>query len=84
MLGINDIKRNDFVFELKRLTDVVIDGGRDTLKEIRYEIENNEKYMTDIQFDRQCLKDNMNKAFQNIVVLGFTVPDAVKRKIEQQ
>lgn len=84
MQGIDDIKRHDFVFELKRLTDVVIDGGRETLKEIRKEIDNNEKYMTDIQFDRQCLKENMNKAIQNIVVLSFAVPEAVKRRIEQQ
>ena len=82
--GIDDIKRHDFVFELKRLTDVVIDGGRINLEEIRNEIKNNEKYMTDIQFDRQCLKENMNKAIQNTVVLGFTVPEAIRRKIEQQ
>ena len=40
--------------------------------------------MTDIQFDRQCLKENMQKAIQNTVVLSFTVPEAVKRKVEQQ
>ena len=39
--GIEDIQKPDFVSELKRLTDTVLDGGRTTLNEIKAEIDNN-------------------------------------------
>jgi hypothetical protein len=82
--GIDDIQRQDFVSELKRLTDNVLDGGRTTLNDIKQEIDNNERYMTDIQFDRQVLKESMGRALQNVVVLSFTIPESIRLALQQQ
>ena len=40
--------------------------------------------MTDIQFDRQVLKENMGKALQSVVVLSFTVPEGIRAAVAAQ
>ena len=36
--------------------------------------------MTDIKFDRQSLKENLTHAIQQVVILNFTVPEALRRR----